>query len=77
MALSFAMRRGEQESAAMLGLVLFAMVVGGPPLPESWSEPKNPDLQAILRQVREDTQEGRHEVALAKALWFSSQCLEA
>jgi len=43
---------------------------------DDWTPPESPDPQAILKEIRVDLRKGRHEVALAKHLWFHEHALE-
>ena len=56
----------------MLSFVLCAALAGAPP----WVPPPNADPSAILQEARRDTRAGRHEVALAKFLWFHHHALD-
>lgn len=42
---------------------------------EDWTPPENPDPNAILQEAHADTKNGRHEIALAKHLWFHENAL--
>lgn len=44
-------------------------------LAEDWTPPDNPDPQAILWEAKTDAQAGRHEVALAKHIWYHDNAL--
>jgi hypothetical protein len=56
----------------VLSLVVCAALAGAPP----WVPPPNADPSAILQEARRDAREGRHEVALAKFLWFHHHALD-
>jgi hypothetical protein len=56
-------------------LVVTALVAGlGPEDP--WAAPENPDPRSILGEAAKDADAGRHEVALAKLLWFHRNALK-
>ena len=43
--------------------------------PTSWVPPATPDPQAILGEAQQDSRAGRHEIALAKFVWFHENAL--
>ncbi|MBC8352873.1 MAG: hypothetical protein H8E66_12835 [Planctomycetes bacterium] len=57
--------------------VMFALFVLLPILSfaDDWTPPENPDPHAILWEAKTDAQAGRHEVALAKQLWYHENAL--
>ena len=43
---------------------------------DPWNPPENPDPTVILQEARDDAQNQRYQVALAKQLWYHKHALE-
>jgi hypothetical protein len=59
-------------SPALLLLLLLAL----PPGAQQWTPPEKPDPTQILREAYKDASAGRHELALAKHLWYHENALK-
>ena len=60
----------------MLSGLLLAVLAGTTPAASPWAPPRNPDPQRILGEATQDTRAGRHDVALAKFVWFHQNALK-
>ena len=56
--------------------ILFVLLTTPFSFAQDWSPPKNPDLQSILNEAREDATAKRYDDALAKHVWFHKHSLE-
>src|SRR5262245_36516439 len=53
----------------MLSLLVLTAVTAAP-IPLAWTPPADPDPKGILREAKEDADNGRYAVALAKHQWL-------
>jgi hypothetical protein len=53
-------------------LLLLALPVGA----QQWAPPEKPDPTQILREAQQDASAGRHDLALAKHLWYHENALK-
>jgi len=59
-----------------IGVLTFCVLFPTLGFSDDWTPPKNPDPQAIRREAKADLDRGRHEMALAKHLWYHEHALD-
>jgi hypothetical protein len=60
----------------LLPLLLLTALPAALPAAQQWAPPEEPDASTILQEAQADARAGRHELALAKHVWYHENALK-